>query len=141
MHTNWCVLIEISMEIGMLNLVKSFEWDYWSLHWTKNLTLVPGFLNMQYMGENRYVPFKDEKKGSTWVRRGKNHSKIKRRAVHGWERISKSTLRSLLQNLVVLGFYNLKKKQLYWLFNRDFFQIYRPGHLIQTKNWLWQPWK
>ena len=31
----WCVLIEKSMEIGMLN----FDWDYWSLHWWKKATL------------------------------------------------------------------------------------------------------
>ena len=36
MHTHWCVLMEISMEIGML----IFDWDYWSLHWWKKLTLI-----------------------------------------------------------------------------------------------------
>ena len=32
------------------------------------------------------------------------------------------------------------KKSQYWLFDRDFFQIPRPGCLIETKNWPWQPW-
>ena len=32
------------------------------------------------------------------------------------------------------------KKSQYWLFDRDFFQIPRPGRLIETKNWPWQPW-
>ena len=31
------------------------------------------------------------------------------------------------------------EKKIVLVFNRDFFQTSRPGRLIETKNWLWQP--
>ena len=37
MHTNWCVLIEISMEVGMLNFLSGIIGHF--THWWKNHTL------------------------------------------------------------------------------------------------------
>ena len=42
MHTNWCVLIEISMEIGMINFLNVINGAFYLLHWRKKLTLENG---------------------------------------------------------------------------------------------------